>query len=116
MYRQLFFSGSSFLGEALRGPVRVQEEFHAPVSLVWICSTCGEVYQRAPVMDTCGKTSSWRPLSGTCYRCAPASTSLYDWPGTVYLPLQPEYNAALPPAVVLHDFLHHYTHFKRFFP
>ena len=44
MYRQLFFSGSSFLGEALRDPVRVQEEFHAPVSLVWICSTCGEVW------------------------------------------------------------------------
>lgn len=116
MYRQLFFSGSSLLGETLRPPVRVHEEFHAPASLIWICQTCGEVYQRAPVLDPAGVVSRWRPLSGTCSRCAASSTSLYDWPGTFYLPLQSEYNAALPSEVLLHDFHHHHLHFKRFFP
>ena len=116
MYRQLFFSGTSFLAEALRGPLRVKEELHTPPSFLWVCSACGETYQRAPVVDSAGRISRWRALHGTCSRCAPTSRSLYDWPGTFYLPLQDEYNAALPAAVLLHDFHTHHSHFKRFFP
>jgi len=113
-YRQLFFLGTAFLGETPRHAVRVHEGYLEPSSLVWLCRSCGEVYQRAPVVKADGSTTPWQPLRGLCPRCP--SRWLSDWPGTFYLPLETEYNAALPPEVLLHDFHAHHSHFKRFFP
>lgn len=115
LYRQLFFIESRLLGEAPRGYDRIFGEWQEPLSLLFFCSRCGDVYAKCPCIRADGSTTKWQSHSGICRKCGTKHQSyLSEWPGSIFRPWHSEYTAALPVAVLQWELERHLDSFERF--
>lgn len=115
LFRQLFFIESRLVAEVPRSYDRVFNEWHEPLSLLFFCSRCGDVYAKCPCLRADSSTTRWRSQSGICRKCGLKHQAyLSEWPGSVYVPSLPEYTAALPVAVLQWELERHLDSFERF--
>lgn len=112
-FRQLFIIEGKVLGDTLRSLTRVHEQLTEPLSLLFYCKFCGEVYAKCPVMRADGSTTQWQSFRCCCRKCAARSSLLSDWPGCVWLSWDRDYLAALPEPVLQWELLRHIDSYER---
>lgn len=100
-YTQTFVVEGELLGttmraamQGVRGPV--------PPSFSFFCYGCGEVWAKCAVSEGL-VVSPFMAVTVSCRTCNDTSRSS-GAPGTLYLPLQPEFNASFPDDVVRWEF------------
>lgn len=104
-FRQLFFIEGHLLGEATRESFFLHGELAEPLSGLWFCSHCGEVFAKAPVVRANGKPTPWQSHRACCRKCVAKSAS--EVPGSLWLSWDDKLLASLPPAVLLWEFERH---------
>jgi hypothetical protein len=95
---QSFFVGDEFLGESPRG---LQHRTNAyPLSIAFFCPSCGDIWARCPVEGS--PRSRWRVAFSACERCD--RIDILNLPGSLWLPLDTDFQNALPHAALLREF------------
>jgi len=112
-YRQLFFVEGRLLGETPRSLVFVHAELQAPMSYLFFCQDCGEVYARCPVVRSDGVISKWQSFRRICSHCAEHSKFLNDWPGCITLSWDYDFTEAFPMPVLQYELERHIQHYER---
>ena len=114
-FRQLFFIEGKLLGSAVRAPVLTFGELAAPLSGLWFCQHCGEVFAKAPVIDdTTNRPTPWQSHRSLCRKCAPSSPFASEIPGSIWLSWDRDFLAALPATVLTWEFLRHLDRVESF--
>lgn len=103
-FRQLFILNNKLIGEAPRGGILIHASSAEPLSLLWFCQHCGDVYARAPVYRPDNTLTPWQSFRATCQKCAASQTYYSEFPGSLWLAWDTEYLSALPEAVLQHEF------------
>ena len=102
--RQDFFLEGRYLGCAPRGLLALAPgQYAAPLSKLFFCGTCGEVFAKCPVSDG-SRVMPWHSVYATCRRCPPSSG--LHVPGSIWHH-EAEFVAAFPDAVLLEEVLRH---------
>lgn len=99
MSSQHFFIEGQYYGEASRSPYILVGELHTPQSFAFCCPTCGEIWARAHIAD--------RPFYFFTKPCRKHTAPCCRIPGSLWLPLEEAFTAALPPEVVAWEFSRH---------
>ena len=108
---QLFFIEGKLLGEAPRLLIRTDRDvWGAPLSRLFFCARCGEVFARCPVLKDDGEHSLWSPVYALCRRCAPLGNLI---PGSIWFYEEP-FVAAFPDAVLRWELERHLDYHERF--
>ena len=69
-------------------------------SILWYCSSCGEVYARLPVDGP----ARWHAIEGCCSNCLPAKSVWWQIPGSIWCSYNWQYNCQLPLEVIKREF------------
>ena len=108
---QSFILEGRYLGHSPRGFVRFSHsDRQAPLSKVFYCRTCGEVFAKCPITMPDGTTASFHSASGLCRRCPPDGS--LSTPGSIAYP-EPEFLAAFPDAVLRWEIARHLDYFEQ---
>jgi len=69
--QQHFFIEGRYLGANQRRGVQLdfRSAYGNPLSKLFYCHRCGEVYARCPVEDSGGRTAEWTAVFGVCRKC-----------------------------------------------
>ena len=98
-YTQSIYIGKRIVEVGFRQQEFVHAELRAPMSSVWCCPMCGEVWAKALICDETEKIQPFQFLSSVCENCVD-----YRWrypSGSLWLPLDDAFNASLD-VVTLH--------------
>lgn len=115
-FRRLFFASDSFIAEAPCEHQFRHEELQAPLSYLWFCSHCGQVFARSPVIKLAnGQMQEWQSFKALCGGCHNRSRNFHLVPGSIWLPWDPDYLAVLPDAVLQREATLHLQHFDRIY-
>lgn len=103
MFTQAFIIEGRFFGEAQRGRVFVHATLARPLSLLYVCSRCGEAWARFPVQGP-GR-DSWQVITQACRQPGHAYG---DFPGgSVWLSWDTDLCEAFPDAVLRQELNRH---------
>jgi hypothetical protein len=103
--KQHFFIEGRYLGSAARGPIHLpHNELAWPLSKVFYCRTCGEVFAKCPITKPDGSTVPFHSAGALCRKCPPDGSQ--SVPGSITYP-EPEFLAAFPDAVLLWEVQRH---------
>ena len=105
--RQLFFIEGKLIAEAPRTGFFRHAELAEPLSGIWFCQHCGEVYAKAPVLRPNGTVTPWQSHRATCRKCSSKALYNSEVPGSIWLPWDHEFLDALPPPVLLWELQRH---------
>jgi len=99
-YTQRFFIRGQPFGAAERGLVFIHAEACQPWSIAFFCPQCGDVWAKAEI-----EGSRYHVYTHPCDK-HPSRTPVWinDVPGSILLPLDKDYNDALPLAVLKREF------------
>ena len=111
-YRQLFFISGSLLGETSRAVLLpVTGGWAAPLRALFFCVHCGEVFAKCPVVGAGGAVRPWQSFARCCGKCK--AESLFEVPGSLWIPWDQDFLSSLPPPVLQYELLRHLDHFER---
>lgn len=98
---QHFIIEGRYLGHGARG-LAVDRDLGAgrPLSLMFFCHACGEVYAKCPVEPT----TAWRAEHATCRKCRPRG--MVHVPGSIWT-YDSTFTAAFPDAVLQWELQRH---------
>lgn len=107
--RQHFFIEGRYLGSASRSPFfREPLLGQLPLSKLFYCSNCGEVFAKCPVELVDNSTTTWQAVYGCCRKCEPSGLQV---PGSIWH-FEAEFTAAFPDAVLLWEVNRHLDNFQ----
>ena len=111
-FRQLFFIEGKLLGEASRPGFFRLAELAEPLSGLWFCQHCGEVFAKAPVLRPDGTLTPWQSYRAICRKCAFRSIYQSEVPGSIWLSWDDAFLSALPPSIITWEFNRHLDKFE----
>ena len=114
-YRQLFFIENRLVGEALREPKLIHATLQPPMSYLFFCGYCGEVFARCPVIGVGGNISPWQSIRCCCRACSSKARFQSEWPGCITLSWDHDFTNALPMPVLAWELERHLDHYERFY-
>jgi len=106
MYLQTIIIGSMSIGPIERGLRRVREELQRPPSYAWCCPACGEIWARSVIFDETGRQVPFQFLTHPCDEHRDHLLG-YLVPGSILLPMEAEFNDALPLPIWQREFQLH---------
>lgn len=101
---QHFFLENQLRGTAIRHKRRVHEELQLPYGYAFFCPQCARLWALCPI-----ELQRTFPLSIECEACP---RGIYP-AGSLWQPLDPEFNEALPPELLLRELNLHLTHYEK---
>lgn len=102
--KQLFFIEGKLLGETVREKVDWNGQWAPPVSALFFCAVCGEVFAKCPVVLEDGTNSQWQSYRKVCARHGGDRVLGEDPPGSLWLSWDRDFLKALPLEVMLREF------------
>lgn len=111
-FRQLFFIEGKLLGEAPREAFFLHGELAEPLSALWFCQHCGEVFAKAPIMRANGTVTPWQSYRATCRKCSPKAIFSSEIPGSIWLSWDYDFLSTLPPCIITWEFNRHLDKFE----
>ena len=97
---QLFIIEGRILGQAPRRKEFVHGELQPPVSALFFCRVCGEVYARCPVIQE-GVPMPWQSYRRICRKCGKTHKPFLDEvPGAIHLSFDQPFTDAFPVPVL----------------
>jgi hypothetical protein len=114
-YQQFFFFGPKLLGSCMRSKTAQVFPVPAePLSMLFFCGCCGEVFAKAPCQHTeTGQQSQWQSFRMLCERCADSSQTMLRVPGSIIRNYDSETTDCLPDEVLHREVLLHIKHFEK---
>lgn len=110
---QLFFIEATLRGQAERELVYVHNERRRPMSGLYFCSECGEVWAKCPVVGDDGVASPWQSYRTLCRKCFHYSKTMFQVPGSLTLSWDKDFMQALPMPVLAWELDRHLDHYER---
>lgn len=104
-WTQFFEIDGRHYGQSTRDWEVVKAEEVPPESLAWYCPHCGVVWARAGIVSR-----PWYFYRQSCERCGQAEGGLI--PGSLWDPMNEQFNEALPEPVVRRELRLHLAHFR----
>lgn len=114
-YTQHFFISGQLLGSSPRKPVFFDGKPRAPVSYLFHCEFCGDVYAKCPVVDEKGEVSLWLALRRVCVSCRGKKSFFSEWPGSITLDYDKEFSSSFPLKVLHRELLLHIDNLEKAF-
>lgn len=106
---QTIFVGNRSYPPQLRGTLRVHEERWPPASYAWCCPVCGEIWARAVV-----RGRDFQFLTHVCEAHEDPQMPSLLVPGSLLMPWDENFNAALGSDLWLREFTLHFNHAQRY--
>lgn len=111
-FLQEFFIDGQYLGTAGRKSEWRGDARLLPISQMFYCGLCGEVWARLPVYELEDpaqplprKLRPWQSYRHVCSKCRNRTDWLEDWPGSIWHALDEDYTASLPLPVLRREVL-----------
>lgn len=95
-HTQTWFVGKECLGTFPIGLERFGPTLASPRCYAFCCPVCGEVWARRLITPS----TPWFFWTICCSKCEERNPNSLAFPGSVYLPLDEDYAASLPPPVL----------------
>ena len=100
------------MGTGMSPSVLCHNEIQAPNSYAFFCPNCGRVWAKADAGN--GQASTWVVQTHPCD--LEPTTNYFQVPGSIWLPLRPEYIQSLSRQVLEREFQLHLNHYDRYHP
>lgn len=112
IYKQHYIVAGKYLGSAPRKHDIIHGEHCRPLSNLYFCRQCGDVWAKCPVEDASGKVSQWLSFSTLCPKCAGSELEV---PGSLYRAWDMRFCEALPESVLRWEVRQQFEHYERWF-
>lgn len=111
-FRQLFFIENQLIGEASRGYSSVHRTGAPPMSDLYFCRFCGEVFAKFPCLSLSGAGTPWQSYRSVCRKCKPPHTCV-EIPGSIWRGYDTDFTDALPLSVLRWELDRHLEEYER---